>query len=543
MTQLRPYQVSAVDSALNWLRYKDTPAIIVLPTGAGKTHVISAITERYFNAGKRVLILAHRKELLEQSGKVLAMPFGYFSAALGERNLGELVTVAGIQSIARCADMPPQDLIIIDECHRVGNGGEGQYHHLFSRHPAAKRAGLTATPFRLQGGALGWGEIVYSIGYPELLKDGYLSPLINKVKSPPDLSSVHVTAGEYKLDELEYVMADGGLVLEAVRNIKAYSADRRSILIFCVSVKHCHLLGAVMAENGMEARVLSGETPQEEREAIIVDFKAGRLKYLINCEILLDGFDYPGLDMIVCLRPTKSRSLWEQLIGRGVRKAEGKSDCLLIDMGGNLVEHGPLGAPVHEKARRESKRELGKVCPECESYVLPTTKVCPDCQYTFPSADAPKVNHSPSADHKSQPVYGLDAPAEEEEYIVTDVTYVQHKSKKGNLTIRVDYESPGSRYGRVSEWLSPWSDSDWARNQVYKFYKERGCTLIADTKEYGTEELLHKAATCLKKPTKVWTKQDGDYARVVRYEWSERPVQEVIGPTNWQEILDDELPF
>ena len=144
---LRDYQQAAVDSTLNWLRYKGTPAIVVIPTGGGKSWCIKALLERFQDEGKRALLLAHRKELLTQTGNLLACPFGYYSAQLGEKATGHLITLGGIQSATR-ADLPPLDYILVDECHRLPNNREGQYWSLIAKHPTTLAAGCFA--IRLQ---------------------------------------------------------------------------------------------------------------------------------------------------------------------------------------------------------------------------------------------------------------------------------------------------------------------------------------------------------------------------------------------------------
>ncbi len=536
---LRPYQEAAIQATLNWLKYKDTPAILSLPTGSGKTYVIGALAEHYYNLGKRVLIAAHRKELLEQAGNVISVPFGYYSASLGHKNLMERITIAGIQSLSRVATekVEPYDIIIADECHRLSNNDEGQYWDTIKKHPGAKLVGLSATPFRMKGGKLAWGEIVYEIGYKQLLDEKYLSPLTNKNKGVPDLSGVSITAGDYSMDELEYVMADGSLVIEAVKNIKAYSEGRKSVLIFCVSVRHCHLLGELMLKNNMEARIVSGETPMLERGAIVDDFKAGKLRYLINCEVFLEGFDAPNVDMIGCLRPTKSKALWEQLLGRGVRKSEGKEDCLLMDMSGNLADLGGLGWPYREKGKKETKKEAGKICPECETYVQPTARQCPDCGFQFPEPEVQKANHNKNADGSSKVYYE----GEIETYDITAVTYIEHLSrKKGTKSLRVDYHCPGAnKYGSISEYYSPHHENDWVRNKAYQFFKERGWEPYQDTKHYSYEDLLFHCQK-LKAPSRITVDHGKPFPEVIKYEWGipeakPHPVDNVLS--------DDFIPF
>lgn len=554
---LRGYQQAAVTCALDWAKYKDNPAIIVLPTGAGKTHCINALIEAFHRDGLRVLLLAHRKELLEQAGKIITVPFGFYSASIGEKDLSKPVTVANIQSIYNI-DTPPFDRIIIDECHRVPNSQDGQYWTLINKHPSAKIFALTATPFRLKGGQLAWGEVVYQIGYDVLLKNGYLCPLVNKVKSPPDISKVQIVAGDYSSEQLEEVMVDAELLMSSVKAIIGYSKDRNSVLIFCVSVRHAELLKNVMAANGLESSLVSGETTINERDAIIDGFKSGKIKYLLNCEVLLEGFDSPNIDMIVCLRPTQSKALWEQLIGRGVRLHPSKQNCLVLDMGGNLERHGGLGVPFPKK--KGSKKEIapvyGKICPSCETFVGGVnTRACPDCGFEFPELEARKVDHDgrPNTGDNVSMYYDTATP-KTDWHEVGIVGYSLHKSKtKGTLSIRVSYDIG---YQTVNEWLSPFSESPWARNRCHQYFINGGVDLGGDAavklllSRHSKEDVLNMLvaeAQKLKKPShvKVDYSKNEKYGEVkaVRYDTAEGGSGNTKGAAAILEEMDDFIQF
>jgi DNA repair protein RadD len=522
MSALRDYQQAAVEAVVTWFKYKDTHAIVMLPTGGGKTHVIAALTEHYYNAGKRIAIIAHRKELLTQNGSKLSMPFGICSASLGDDNTSAQVVVAGIQSIAN-KQFEPFDIIIIDECHRVMNVKDveddatdtsGQYWRFIAKSPNARVVGLSATPYRLKGGKLSWGELVYSVPYQLLLDNGYLTPISNKVKSSLNLDSIKITAGDYNESVLSQFMEDPALIEAAVKNIIAYSADRDSILIFCVTVTHASLLVNAMQKNGLQSSLLSGTTPQGERDIILSDFKSKRLKFIANCEILLEGFDAPNIDMIVCLRPTKSKGLWEQMLGRGVRLYEGKQSCLLIDMANNLVEHGGLGHPYHEASKNEKVKPKGRICPECETFNKATDKQCDDCGYVFEVVEPPKASHNYTADTNSETVF---MPLVT--YDVKGVIYREHTNRaKGTISLRVDYVCDGVKYGVISEWLSPFNDSDWARQKVSKFFKDRGHQLGSDPNSYTMEDLLWHAEH-MNKPSKITVDHNEKFPRIKNYEY------------------------
>lgn len=504
---------------LAWYKYKATPAIVNMPTGSGKSHVIAALVDAF--ADKRVLVLAHRKELLQQISGKITVPHGIYGASLGEKRL-EQITVAQIQSIYS-QKLDHLDVIIVDECHMLPNSKDlGQYWTLINKHPQAFLVGLSATPYRLKGGCLDWGTEVYKIGYQPLLDAGYLAPLSNKLCDAPDLSSVEVRLGEYVESQLANIMEDPALIDAAIRAIAAYSHNRHSCLIFCVSVNHANLIVHALNNSGIPAHLITGETNQGEREDIIDQFKAefGEVRYIVNVNVLSVGFDAPNVDMIVCLRPTKSKALWEQMIGRGVRIADGKTNCLLVDMAGNLEEHGPLGSPFREKAKKETKSN-GKICPECEEYVPPLTKECPACGYQWPEPERPKVAHEYVANGAAATIY-----SDVITYDVRWVKYKKHLSKKGNETLMVSYGCDHGKYGNIAEWIM--------KDKLRKFYKERG-NEIGPIEEYSWDDLLWHAES-LKQPTKITVDHSKEFPRIIRYEW---PTTEM----KIEEYLEDDIPY
>jgi len=536
--KLREYQQAAIDAALLWIRYKDTPAIIDIATGGGKTHIISALIEHLHAQGKRVCLLAHRKELLEQSGGKITVPFGYYSASIGEKDTASQVIVGGIQSIYN-KELDKFDCIIVDECHHLGNNEEdGRYWQFIAKHQPCTVIGLTATPYRLSGGKLMWGDIIYEAKYPLLLSLGFLAPIVNKVKNTPDLSNVRLVAGEYNEGLLASVMEDPKLIEAAIRNIIAYSPSRESILIFCVNVNHAIILADEMKRNGLPSAVVHGDTPMGERDAILSDFKSGKLKHLINCEILLEGFDAPNTDMIVCLRPTKSKSLWEQMLGRGVRLFDGKENCFLLDMAGNLMEHGGLGTPLHERGRKESKKDKGRICPECETFNKITSKECEDCGYIFLKEAPPKARHDYNADTEADASFQPYV-----DYDVKNVLYRDHMSKSGNRTIRIDYVC-NTKYGVISEWISPWNDNEWARAKVTKMFADRGHKLGSDPITYSMEDLLWHCDH-MKKPVRITVDHNEKFPRIKAYYYEqENGGERDTAPTDLvAAIADDEIVF
>jgi superfamily II DNA or RNA helicase len=326
---LRDYQAEAISSAYQYLR--DNPGknpCIVLPTGAGKTAVIATICrDAVENWGGRVLVVSHVKELVEQSAATLrswypSLDVGVYSAGVGRRDIDNDVIVAGIQSIhdkgLKLCGSRPFNLVLVDEAHRIPPGGDGQYQTLLIAlqvaNPKVRVIGLTATPYRTKGG---WvcsddhflNEICYEVSVRQLIAQGYLSKLTSKhSQNDADLSGVSIQRGEFASGEMEE--AFDAIVESAVDEIIHYGRDRKSVLVFCAGVEHAVKVAERLAAGGESVERLTGSTNKFDREKIVDDFKAGRTKYLCNVNVLTEGFDATGVDMVVLLRATLSPGLY-----------------------------------------------------------------------------------------------------------------------------------------------------------------------------------------------------------------------------------------
>lgn len=388
MYKLRPYQQEAVDKTLNFFRTKKDPALIVLPTGAGKSLVIAELSHI---AKGRVLVLAHVKELVEQNHakfESYGEKAGIFSAGLNKKEVSDKVIFGSIQSVARADDDFFTDftLVIIDECHRVDSDGETQYGSVIKKlkenNPNVCILGLTATPYRL---GLGWiykynlnGEVktegerffkycLYELPIEYMIKNNYLTRPI-KVDIPVtsyDFSDLTLKKGLYSTKEVESILKEQKrltpLIIKNIIDI-AENYERKGVMIFSSTINHAKEILSYLPQD--EAKLIIGDTETRERDEIINEFKDKKFKYLVNVSVLTTGFDAPHVDVIAILRPTESVSLYQQIIGRGLRLSEGKTDCIVLDYTG--MGHDIYKPEVSDKKPSKESVPVEVICPKCD---------------------------------------------------------------------------------------------------------------------------------------------------------------------------------
>jgi DNA repair protein RadD len=375
--QLRPYQHEAVLTTLAALREGHHP-VISLPTGAGKSLVLAALCHAYVRVGYRVMVATHRRELLVQDAAALTqlapdIASGIYSAGLSRRDLTQPVIFGGIQSCyGRMDELQAAgafDLIIIDEAHLTPRSADTMYGALFAAVPTALRVGLTATPYRLDSGLLYQGEgamfdLLALHIEPKTLIPDYLAPLVGVgTEEVISTEGVHSARGDFVTNELEQQALDEHLIRESVREAIRLAQGRTHWLVFCITVAHAEAVTAELRFQGVDAALVTGETKKEERDSRIRQYKDGTLTALVNCNVLTTGFDAPHTDCLVMLRPTQSKGLWEQMLGRGMRKHPGKENCQVLDFAGNILRHGAIGLleeylPSQREQRADAERKV-----------------------------------------------------------------------------------------------------------------------------------------------------------------------------------------
>lgn len=525
MVTLRPYQRAALDAIYEYFEHEQGSPILCLPTGAGKSLLIGGFCDEVIRQWRdqRIVVVTHVQELLTQNMEKIRLfnpriDAGFYCAALKEKKARAGVVVASIQSAHRKANaIGWRDIMLIDECHLVGTTSETMYRRfirdLRAINPRLKVIGLTASPYRTRTGSLVEGEdrlfddIAYEVTMKELLDAGHLAPMIGRPSVvQADLSDVRTTAGEW--NQLDACTAMERITWDALNEVFALGGDRRSWLVFCSGVRHAEGVRDEIARRGVSAAVVTGDTPKEERAAILAAFKAGRLRCAVSVGVLTTGFDAPAVDLIVLLRATKSPGLFLQMAGRGLRTAPGKTNCLLLDYGSNLDTHGPV---THirppRSARSQGKREAHTpaclICPECRMASPLESQECADCGYEFPERER-RVNHEREASRAEVMVLSADA---SEWMEVSSVRYARYQ-KEGKLpTLRVTYQC-GLR--RVNEWVCvEHAAGSYPRRKAEEWWSRRCALPIPDS--VGSAVAM---SAMLEKPARLRARHKGEFLEI-----------------------------
>lgn len=545
---LREYQHAAIEALLSYFETSPGNPIVAVPTGGGKTAIMGGFIRRVLDQWprERFLIVSHVKELLVQDAAAVQRlvpraSVGIYSAGLKRRELGAQITVAGIQSVHRKAhQMGDVSMVLIDECHLCGRGGDTMYLRFLSELrqfcPHVRIVGMSATPYRLDSGSLIKGEdriftdIAYSISIRALIEQGYLAPL----RSAPtaarlDAEGVKRRGGEYVAGDLERAVNRTDVTGPALDEVVRLCADRRSWLVFCVGVRHATDVVAALKERSVDAAAVTRETTTAERDAVIERFKRGDLRALVSVNVLSTGFDAPNVDAIVCLRPTLSPGLWVQAVGRGARLHPAKADCLVADFTDNTRRHGPIDlievdrdgtartSPMvdclqcmGDVPRRASEcphcgAPRSTPCPQCGVAMVLGEVECLECGYVKPEMGGERApRHATQA--SDAPILSDGSGAMSE--AVASWSMARHRGKGGKPdSMRVEYRI--DQLMTYQEWIC-FEHGGWAAQKAAVWWVRHGGTSPAPT---AVGEALRRAGE-LKMPATVRVKREGKYWRV-----------------------------
>lgn len=531
--QLRPYQSAAVQAVADWaVQRPGEHPLLVIPTGGGKTAVMAGLVQTVLRGdpGARCLILAHRKELLEQSLATALRcgiaDVGVYAANLGRKDRGAQLTVASVQSLRTdpyviCRGRP-MDLVLVDEAHLAPKDDDTSFRRVLqAMHTANPRVcivGLTATPYRLGTGLLHEGEnrlfsgIAYEVTIPALLAEGFLAPVRSRATTQRLSVAGVAVRGDFVASDLAAKVDQTDITSAIVSETIARAEGRRSWLVFAVSVEHAEHLAAAFRAAGVTAAAVHGKLSDRERASLIAQHKDGTLTCAVTCELLTTGYDAPRIDLIVMARPTKSPALYYQMIGRAFRVAPGKTDALVLDFAGNVTRHGPvdtLSERITTPAPSAGGPAPAKECPGCMALLATAIRVCPDCGHEFPE---PVVELAPVP--VQAPVLSTEPDWRDVNGVSFSVNIPRDPSKR--TTLRVDYLD-GFRTV-VSEWVCLEHDG-YARAKAEAWWHERCLPEPVPTDVIEAHTLLDSLDPRPLTPDAVLIMPDGKYERIAAIRW------------------------
>lgn len=511
----RQYQTEAVQSIWGYFETHVTGnPIIAMPTGSGKTIVNARFLQSVFWSYpfQRIMLLTHVKELIQQNyDKLVSLwpdaPVGIYSDGLGQKNSRQAITLAGIASVWRRPELFGHiDLIIIDEVHLVSPNETTMYQTFINAlkkiNPALRVIGLTATPWRMGHGKLTDpfltkdGKLIPSLftdfcfditnyqSFNRLIAEGYLVPLVaKKPRTELVVDGVHLRGGEFVEKELQIAVDKHEVTVAAVKEAIELGRDRKKWLVFASGIEHAEHITTILNDMGIPSGCVHSK--RDDRDKTIAAFRAGKLRALVNNNILTTGYDDPTVDLIMVLRPTMSVVLWVQMLGRGTRpvypfgydsetleqrfaaiKASGKLDCLVLDYAGNTRRLGPINDPVLPTPPKSkgSRPAPVKICDVCQTYCHASVRVCPCCGNEFPI----QLNIVQTAS-SINPLKG--------ELPITKVFKVDHISATrhekiggGSISMRVSYYSGMKMY---TEFVTFENSNAYAQRRARTWWKTR----------------------------------------------------------------------
>lgn len=400
MIKLWPFQAEAKPRIITAIE-NHRSTLICSPTGSGKTVMMSDLMHDWHQAGKRMVAMAPRKELITQLCEKLdtwgLMQYGLITSGSRTQSYAP-IQVASLDTLVSRAVrrkslvLPLADYVMLDEAHLYMTEQRQQLIQLFP--PTTKFVGWTATPGRNDGRPLGnmYDKMVGVIGIKKLIEMGYLVKPRYLAPSLPDMERVRTVNGDYDPEQSAVKMMP--LLGDIVGHWMANAGGRRTVL-FAANVNQSQFMANLFQEAGISAEHCDGSM-QEQRDDIFKRFRTGETQVLCNVDLATYGFDLPELDCIIFARPTKSLVRYIQMMGRGMRASPGKSDCLVLDHAGNVHYHGYVEeerywslngvkdprATYKNRTGKEVKATRNLICPKC-SVVFASSLTCPDCGYFF----------------------------------------------------------------------------------------------------------------------------------------------------------------
>ena len=403
MIALYDYQDTAIDSLRQAYQAGKKAPLLVMPTGAGKTVCFTYMAEQAQAKDKRVLLVAHRKELVNQISAALnAWGVAHGIITAGAKPTRHAVQVGMVQTLANRIKLDKAgrfkfDLVIIDEAHHATQNST--WGAVLAHNSRAKLLGVTATPCRLDGQGLGveaqgfFDAMVLGPSAANLVERGRLArPVVYAPAQGLDLSAVKRRGGDYVAAQLVAAVDKSSITGDAVAHYQRY-CDKQAAIAFTITVAHASHVVEQFKAAGYQAAVLTGSTPDKERAQMLKDLGNGKLQVLASCNVVSEGTDIPSVAAAILLRPTESYALAQQQIGRALRAAPGKDKAIILDHAGNVLRHGlPTDEVEWSLEGMQRKKHKGgslvKTCNGCGALVSIRTGQCLECHFVFHTATA-----------------------------------------------------------------------------------------------------------------------------------------------------------
>lgn len=397
MIQLRDYQETLVQAVREAYKSRKRAPAVVSPTGSGKTVLFAYIASSARARGKRVMILVHRQELVDQTSRTLrdlGVPHGMIAAGRSADPL-QLVQIAGVQTVVRRLEhVSPPDLIIVDECHHAA---AGSWKKILAAYPGANVLGVTATPQRLDGKGLGdvFDDLIQGPEVADLITRGFLTqPEYYVPPNVVDMTGLKSRMGDFIPAEIAEIMDKPTITGDIVSHYSRICAGQPAVA-FCATVKHAENMAEAFRAAGYRAECIDGKLDKNERRKRILSLADGRLHVLTSCEIIGEGVDIPVVVAAILARHTQSLAMHLQQVGRVLRIAPGKTRAFILDHVGNCARHG-LAEDVREwslDGRQKKKKKAAdeptisvKQCPKCYACHTPAPE-CPSCGHIYMAAE------------------------------------------------------------------------------------------------------------------------------------------------------------
>lgn len=471
--------------------------VIAMPTGTGKSVVISMLCTTILTSwpGQRILMLAPSKELVEQNAEKLrsmwpGAPLGICSASLDRYDTAHPILFGTIGTVInRKEDIGARDIVFVDECHLVSDKEASQYRayfdYLLELNPNTKFVGLSATPYRLGIGHITDGGLFTDVCFDSttleafnwFIEQGYLLPVIpSPTKTRLDTEGVKKQGGDFQAKDLQRRVNKAEITSAAVIEALDLAADRSHCLWFSTGIEHAEAIGAELESHGESVVVVHSKS--KTRDEDLAKFLSGEVRHCVNYGVLTTGFDFPGLDCIIMLRPTKSPGLWVQMLGRGTRPfyasgfdlstiegrlaaiaASSKQNCLVLDFAYNTAEMGPINDPQLPKKKKKGAGDApiktcgrtgnppitnlvldpdGNVQPGCGTWNHPSARNCIKCMAEF-TFEVKFGDEASNAALLAESGSGAFEKPNVNEYKVSRVSYEVHKKPGRPDSIRVTY--------------------------------------------------------------------------------------------------------